>query len=133
MKRSLVLALGIWIGVSPLSQAADYNQKYYVPFRNDSLEHFGVGAGGTFLGTQVLQFWGLSLGPAVTLSALASLGATFYKEYGYDPNPGVNDLIAGTVGTLIGTLAAVTLRFDYGSGPQQKKKSNPSKQPLPVN
>src|SRR5260370_21955629 len=106
MKRFVVLVFALWVGLSPSLSAIEYDKKYYVPFRDDSLEHFGLGAGTTFLGSQVLQFWGVTLGPAVTVSALGSIGLNFYKEYVYDLKPGVNDLIAGTIGTIIGTIAA---------------------------
>jgi len=125
--RRLILFLILIIGAGPMSLAVDYDEKYYVPFREDSLEHFCVGACGTYIGSQVLQYGGMPKGPAIALSAAGALGATFYKEYAHDPQPSINDLIAGTLGTLVGSLFAIRWSFDFH---QAKKPAGQDAQSL---
>lgn len=139
MKFSAAVIVSIAVGVAVPAVAQDKyapNEKKLVFLRKDTQEHFWLSASSTFVGTQVLRSWGLSLGPSVGLSAVGVYGAGVAKEFLHDPQISKNDLMADALGVALGSLASMTIRFDgYFDGKDgvtvQRSQPRPQEKPDP--
>ncbi|MFA5976308.1 MAG: hypothetical protein WC859_09135 [Elusimicrobiota bacterium] len=126
---SCFLAVCLFWGTN--AGAVEYVEKKFVFTRTDSQEHFWLGAGGTFIGTQTLRLMNVPRLPATWVAATGVLGVGVAKEFLVDSNPSVNDLMADGLGVALGTLACFTFRFDgyFDDGPLPITKSQPDESP----
>ena len=95
------------------AHAINWAKKDFRPFGYHTEEHLWLCAAGTFVDAQTYQYFGMDRTPAITLGAVQILALGVGKEFALDQQPGVNDLIADSIGILIGTVANVTIHFDF--------------------
>ena len=112
--RACLLVLPLLSALSTKSHAVEFAKKDFQLFGYNTQEHLWLSAGGTFIGSQIFQYWGLERTPASLSSAALIFGAGMTKEFVIDSQPGVNDIIADGIGITIGSIANFTIRFDYG-------------------
>ena len=129
--RFRALFLALLFCVSNAAEGVEFEKKNFVLFGYHTQEHLWLSAGGTFIGSQCFQIIGVDRTPADVLSAGIIFGAGMSKEFFIDPHPGVNDIIADSLGVAIGTLANVTIHFDYWGKGKKAKNSNALLTPQP--
>ncbi len=122
MKRTIIIFVllvgGLW-ATGPCEAGfypAHGSQDHVYFWRQDSQEHFWLSAAGTFLGSQIFQYYGMGRTSASILSAAEILGLGMGKAYLIDPKPGKNAITCDILGVLLGSVLNVTVHFDfYGS------------------
>ena len=79
--------------------------------RKDTHLHLGVGFGASLLGTEFLEWQGLSTWKATLASSLLVFGGGLAKEFVLDDFASGNDLKADGIGIGANALLQFTIRF----------------------
>lgn len=95
-----------------------------------TLWHFLVSAGGTVIGSQVYQYYGMDRTPANVISPIEMLGVGLVKGIFIDNQLKPYSFAADGLGLLVGTVINVTIHFDY-AGRREKDRSKVSCSPAP--
>jgi len=95
-----------------------------------TLWHFLVSAGGTVIGSQLYQYYGMDSTPANVIAPIEMLGVGLVKGIFIDNQLKPYSFAADGLGLLVGSVANLTLHFDY-AGRRKKHSSETSRAPAP--
>jgi hypothetical protein len=122
--RFLLLGMAACLLVEPPAFAVEWAKKDFQLFGYHTQQHLWASAAATFTFAQVYQYYGMEHTPALAVSAIQVMTIGIGKEFIADQHPGENDLIADSIGILIGSLANVTIRFDFSRKKTPKTDSH---------